>query len=715
MLMTVSATQREVGAVRPADAPSGGPDHAPFVDLGEPLFEGPHGIRYDFNYGCRVKVAGAGWRVRVLDRDTDVVLYDEEVADTMVCSAKRYYVNFRIEVLRGGELVFEHDQDLRGKKVYARLPVSTIGDVIAWFPYVDEFRKRHGCEMYLSMGEELWSLFEDAYPDLHYVQPADEDAAAYGFYASYFLGIFFPASDRTHQPTDYRVSGLQGTIARLLSLPAKECRPRIGIRDTTRRIAERYVCIAAQASSQCKHWNNPAGWFETVRHLKAQGYRVLCIDRDAVSGQGLQWNHIPYGVEDFTGDLPLQERASLLMHCEFFVGLSSGLSWLAWAIGKPVVMISGFTHPQNEFDTAYRVINYHTCNSCWNDTAIEFDNKDFMWCPRHGGTERQFECSRLITPGQVTQTIDRVIEDLKTSSEVAERITTAVEALSPYVLANTRHGPMLANQSDFYIGHGLIDHGEYSEIELQFLLRLIDRPGLILEVGANTGSHTIALAKRAAAVGAQMIAFEPQPFIFQNLCANLALNGIDNVVAWPWACSNSAGTVYFNEPDYKATGNFGAVSMSDESGPNTIAVPCVRLDDVIGERPVALIKVDVEGFEEWVLQGASQILKVHRPLIYFENDRVDRSASLIEWLWSQGYKVSWHLCPLFNPGNFRHNPEDRWPKVHSSNMLAIPRESNLAIEGFTEVEDAGYHPLRKGIFWPVEGSNFVFPYDKDAT
>ncbi|WP_075643647.1 autotransporter strand-loop-strand O-heptosyltransferase [Paraburkholderia monticola] len=391
----------------------GGVREAPFVELGEPLFEGPHGIRYDFNYGCRVQVKGKGWRVRLLDRDADVVLFDESVDDAMVCSTKRYYVNFRIEVLRENELVFEHDFDLRGKKVYARLPVGTIGDIIAWFPYVEEFRQRHQCEMYLSMGEAIWTLFEDAYPELHYLRPEDEDARRHEFYASYYLGIFFPCNDRTHQPSDFRLSGLQKTIPYLLGLPAKECRPLIGIRDTTRRIAEPYVCIAAQSSSQCKYWNNPAGWFETVKYLKAQGYRVLCIDREHVHGQGLVWNHIPHGAEDFTGSLPLQERASLLLHAEFFVGLSSGLSWLAWAVGTPVVMISGFTHPQNEFETPYRVINYHACNSCWNDTTIEFDHKDFLWCPRHAGTDRQFECSRLITPGQVKSTIGRLIDDLK--------------------------------------------------------------------------------------------------------------------------------------------------------------------------------------------------------------------------------------------------------------------------------------------------------------
>jgi autotransporter strand-loop-strand O-heptosyltransferase len=91
--------------------------------------------------------------------------------------------------------------------------------------------------------------------------------------------------------------------------------------------------------------------------------------------------------------------------------MSSGLSWLAWAAGAPVVVISGFTHPTNEFATPYRVINWHTCNACWNDDTAPFDaadRTDFLWCPRHKDTPRMFECSRLITPHQVISTIKRV-------------------------------------------------------------------------------------------------------------------------------------------------------------------------------------------------------------------------------------------------------------------------------------------------------------------
>jgi autotransporter strand-loop-strand O-heptosyltransferase len=107
-------------------------------------------------------------------------------------------------------------------------------------------------------------------------------------------------------------------------------------------------------------------------------------------------------------DLLLGERARYLKHAAAFIGLSSGLSWLAWAADTPVVLISGFTHPTNEFYTPYRVINWHTCNSCWNDPNHKFDHHDFLWCPRHAGTAQQFECSRLITAQHVIDTIKRI-------------------------------------------------------------------------------------------------------------------------------------------------------------------------------------------------------------------------------------------------------------------------------------------------------------------
>ncbi len=189
-----------------------------------------------------------------------------------------------------------------------------------------------------------------------------------------------------------------------------EAPARLALPDESRPIAEPYACIAVQASTQAKLWNNPHGWRAVVGALKARGLRVLCIDREPVGGAGLVWTHIPHGAEDLTGDLPLVERARLLRHAAVFVGLSSGLAWLAWSAGCPTVLVSGFTHPTNEFGTPGRVMNWHACNSCWNDPRERFDHHDFLWCPRHRDTPRQFECTRLITSEQVIAAIDRVVE-----------------------------------------------------------------------------------------------------------------------------------------------------------------------------------------------------------------------------------------------------------------------------------------------------------------
>lgn len=113
---------------------------------------------------------------------------------------------------------------------------------------------------------------------------------------------------------------------------------------------------------------------------------------------------------------------ALLEHAEFFIGLGSGLSWLAWGCRIPVVLISGFSLPASEFYTPWRVINTHVCNGCWDDVRLNFDHQDYFWCPRHKGTDRQYECTRFITGKQVIGHLRRLISlksnpfDIKTTA-----------------------------------------------------------------------------------------------------------------------------------------------------------------------------------------------------------------------------------------------------------------------------------------------------------
>ncbi len=390
---------------------SGGPEVARAYPppAERPTQSGAHGLRFDFNDGCRVYLPEDGpWRVRLSDLDTGNTLFETsgEFMAGAVNSAKRYFVRFRIEAWRNGEAVFVHDYAARDREILVQFPVGTIGDTVGWLPYAVKFQRQHGCRLTCAIGELLIPLFADAYPDIRFVTHQAVEADRY--YATYSIGLFFDDAALVHQPCDFRHVGLHRTAGYILGVDPEEEPPRLAASDAGRPLAEPYVCIAAQSSTQCKYWNNPNGWREIVEFLKASGYRVVCIDQKPVHGTGIVWNHIPYGAEDETGDRPLAERADWLRHAEFFVGLSSGLAWLAWAVGTPVVMISGFTHPTNEFDTPYRVINYHACNSCWNDPRHRFDHHDFLWCPRHAGTPRQFECTRLITAEQVRQVIARI-------------------------------------------------------------------------------------------------------------------------------------------------------------------------------------------------------------------------------------------------------------------------------------------------------------------
>ena len=110
-------------------------------------------------------------------------------------------------------------------------------------------------------------------------------------------------------------------------------------------------------------------------------------------------------------DRTLDQTIATMNGCEFFIGLGSGLSWLAWALEKPVVLISGFSRPFSEFSIdCERVFNPDVCNGCYNDSQL--DPSNWKWCPIHEDTDRMFECTKTITPSVVKESINNIIEKL---------------------------------------------------------------------------------------------------------------------------------------------------------------------------------------------------------------------------------------------------------------------------------------------------------------
>lgn len=183
-------------------------------------------------------------------------------------------------------------------------------------------------------------------------------------------------------------------------------RPKIDVKIGERPIRGRYICFSMHSTAQSKHWNYPDGWDKLCRMLRKKGLTPVCIDRFESFGIEGHWNKVPNSCVKRQG-LSLEEMTNYIHHSEFFIGISSGLSWVAHAVGKPVVMISGVTTKDNEFkEDTLRIINEKVCHGCINfPDKYPFDTGDWLWCPEHRETTRQFECTKTISPEQVFQQI----------------------------------------------------------------------------------------------------------------------------------------------------------------------------------------------------------------------------------------------------------------------------------------------------------------------
>jgi autotransporter strand-loop-strand O-heptosyltransferase len=370
-------------------------------------------IRVSFRSQPRVEIhgqAGEFFEVSFVDTGTDSTVYSTVIRNGMWAAADpRYYVPWKIRIANVDDPseVYEYTLDLEGQDVLVINDSPTLGDAIAWMPYVEEFRRRFRCRVaYRSPHRDL---FEGAYPEIRFLGVGEELRDPPHF-ISYALRIDLEPPF-TSQRNAHQTVPLQQIAADILGLEFEELRPRIASDARPSLREPRYVCIATQSTAQAKYWTRE-GWDALVGYLKSHGYDVLCIDRHRVFGIEGWWNAVPGGCVDKTGDLDLGDRIADLRGCAFFVGLSSGLAWLAWALGKPVVLISGFTDPLNEFRTPYRVINRGVCNSCWNDLNHRFDPSNWTWCPRHEKTDRMFECARGISFASVKEKVDACIRSL---------------------------------------------------------------------------------------------------------------------------------------------------------------------------------------------------------------------------------------------------------------------------------------------------------------
>jgi autotransporter strand-loop-strand O-heptosyltransferase len=139
--------------------------------------------------------------------------------------------------------------------------------------------------------------------------------------------------------------------------------------------------------------------------LIENGYEPVIISREE---DGYMGNPNPTGAVQLVPG-PLDSVIHELSECRAFIGISSGLTWLAWITNTPTIQISGFTEPFNEPDNGIIKISAPagSCSGCAN--RERFDPGDWNWCPDQKGTSRQFECSKLISADQVIAKLKEIL------------------------------------------------------------------------------------------------------------------------------------------------------------------------------------------------------------------------------------------------------------------------------------------------------------------
>jgi FkbM family methyltransferase len=237
-----------------------------------------------------------------------------------------------------------------------------------------------------------------------------------------------------------------------------------------------------------------------------------------------------------------------------------------------------------------------------------------------------------------------------------------------------REGVMLYNRNDGFAGRMLRLYGEFCQSEVALFEQIV-RPGaVVIDAGANIGALTLAFSRMVGPTGL-VIAYEIDRYVFQTLCANVALNSLTNVVCVGEMLTEQSGYTQWPCMDPVNARNFGGLN-DDVDKSHGEPIRMTMIDERMPGR-CDLIKADVEGMELEVLRGGQQTIARYRPFLYVENNPGSRQDQLIEYIDSIGYRMYWHLAPMYNPNNFLKNSDNIYGDGHAHNMLCIPVEMKI--------------------------------------
>jgi autotransporter strand-loop-strand O-heptosyltransferase len=365
----------------------------------------PDSINYNSIRGAFLEVVReepGKFKAELIDRSTGDVEFSQVVESNMwIRSNRQYYIDwgFKVTDLKTGKVILDEGLDLKGARVLVAIESKSLGDNLAWMPAAEEFRKKHGCKMICST---FWNnLFQDNYPEIEFILPGSPVS---DLKAGYAIGFYYEDEDKVNYsmcPRDMRTQPMQKVAFDILGLDFEDTKPKITLPKVKK---EKKITIGIHGTCQTKYWNNPTGWQEVVDWCNQNGYEVVLVSSEP---NGFMGNIHPTGVRKLPAG-PIEMALHEIESSQAFIGISSGLAWLAWASTTPVIMISGFTENYNEMQSVVRINSpAGKCSGCFNSHRL--DPADWNWCPVHKGTHRQFECSKTITSETVIEKLKGVL------------------------------------------------------------------------------------------------------------------------------------------------------------------------------------------------------------------------------------------------------------------------------------------------------------------
>lgn len=290
----------------------------------------------------RVSITGnhqETYEVCLYDQNALVKSFPCQTNQTVISKTKQWFTNWVVKIFdSNNNLVFVDTFNLNNKIVFIKIDAFALGDNIAWIPYVEEFRKKHNCVVICSTFFN--DLFIGPYPNILFVKP---NTTIHNIYAQYYVGA---SNDDNpfYSPIKSNFNPLQKVASEILGLPFTEIKPELTfiVNNYKPKFNKRYVTISEFASSPSKHWLFPNAWQLLVDFIIDNDYLVVSISKEESNLNN---------IIKLNGNLPLIDRAIDIYHAEFHIGVSSGLSWLAWGLNTHVFLISDVTPVWHEFQS----------------------------------------------------------------------------------------------------------------------------------------------------------------------------------------------------------------------------------------------------------------------------------------------------------------------------------------------------------------------------